>query len=94
MKFGISSKTKKVKSTEIFSPLHLLFANMQCREQKNGQQKVQTFKKTTVLYPSRCSYSMGMIPPPFPRMISWTSWAGLVLITLCTVRSSVDQASL
>ena len=31
---------------------HFINAQVQCREPKKGQQKVQTFKKTTVLCPS------------------------------------------
>ena len=52
---------KKDNATEILPPLLLkptysictVYAHVQCREPKKGQQKVQVLKKTTVLWPSR-----------------------------------------
>ena len=61
MKFVLSSKTNKNKTTEIFPPLLLkptdIRASAMPRVNK-GQQKVSILKRATELYPSRSYYTM------------------------------------
>ena len=60
MKFVLYSKNKKnLQKLHHFSSHHDIYAHVQYRKPKKGQQKVPILKKTTVLCPSRSYYSMG-----------------------------------